>query len=116
MIKLVGVRASLGALAIAALACDAAPVGKDGAASAASSVSRVGTATASTPGAPASLGSADAGPAPPSCTKNADCPNGGVCNCRCPAAPKPCDGPADACGDCAKRNMGGVCLPSCQGG
>jgi hypothetical protein len=57
---------------------------------------------------------ADAGPT--ACRTNADCPDGGVCNCRCPPGPELCNGPVDACGDCAKRKMVGVCLRDCEGG
>ena len=49
------------------------------------------------------------------CTTDADCSAGGTCNCRC-AEGQPCDGPADACGDCAARNMVGVCRAGCGGG
>ena len=49
------------------------------------------------------------------CTVDADCSGGGHCNCRCVPG-EACDGPADACGDCAQWNMTGICLPSCEGG
>ncbi|NUO49789.1 MAG: hypothetical protein HOV80_13115 [Polyangiaceae bacterium] len=71
-------------------------------------------ATSATAAAPTATASASSS-APKACTTNADCAPGGTCNCRC-AAGQPCDGPVDACGDCAKHKMVGVCLPSCEGG
>jgi hypothetical protein len=117
--KLDVVGAVVGALALGFAGCTSAPVGSDPPTS--STSASTSSKPASTSSKPASSSKPEAGTATSvgsgqkACTVNADCPGGQVCNCRC-APGVPCNGPADACGDCGKLKMIGVCLPSCEGG
>jgi hypothetical protein len=113
-------RASAGTL-LALGACAKEPMGSDVSRARPTSASTsvhpptpTALATAAGGGATTSVGSTGAAPA--ACTTNADCRGGGVCNCRGCAPGQPCAQIVDACGDCGKRKMVGVCLRDCEGG